>query len=71
MNYLPSHPEPHNDCIFVRSCIQNAAAVNMYLERTRFMGHVDRCYLAGVEDGYENRVTLCISRKVKKKKYHI
>jgi hypothetical protein len=32
------------------------------------MGHVDTCYLAGVEDGYEHGTGLCTVPRSKKKK---
>jgi hypothetical protein len=32
------------------------------------MGHVDKCYLAGVEDGYQHRTELCkVNNKEKKR----
>ena len=62
-HYLSSAHELRNDCIFVRSCNQNAVTVNMCLETGLFMGHVYTCYLAGVEDGYEHRTGLCTVKK--------
>jgi len=65
-NYLSSAHELKNDCIFVPSCNQNAITVNMCLEAGLFMGHVDTCYLAGDEDGYEHRTGLCTVSRSKR-----